>query len=401
MTRRFPLHLALAAGALLALAADATRAEDVYGAWDLTLETAEGAKPSWVNLMQQDGAAAAEFVGITGGKNPAQMVQVGDSQVTWTIGGAKYVAKLENDQLVGHVTQNGEQTPFTGRRVTRSVNLTGEWDVEVAFGERTMQRTLTLVQEGDQVRGTYSGQGFPDMELQDATLNDDKLSYSFQVEFGDQGPFTVHHNWDVRGDRMTGEVSMEGAQWQGQVSGVRQRQWAEPIELFNGTDLSNWDFQKVDGENQWKVVDGVMVNEKAGWNIYTKQKFKDYKLSLEVKIPPGGNSGIYLNGRYEVQVADGYGKDVSEGGIGAIYGRAVPTSNPSKPAGEWQKFDIRFVDYWATVTLNGETIVDNVLIEGITGGALDSRESEPGPIMLQGDHGPIEYRNLVLTPVQE
>jgi hypothetical protein len=79
----------------------------------------------------------------------------------------------------------------------------------------------------------------------------------------------------------------------------------------------------------------------------------------------------------------------------------VPTANPSKPADQWQTFEIIFVDYWATVLLNGTTIVDNVLIEGITGGALDSHEAEPGPIMLQGDHGPIAYRNIVVTTLAQ
>jgi hypothetical protein len=377
----------------------AAESSGVDGSWDLTLESPGGPRPSWVKVIDQQSGAAAEFVGITGGKNRASGVEIDGESVRWTIGGDAYTATVADDQLTGRLVRGDQSIPFTGRRVERPTDVTGSWDVELDLGQQVMQRTLTLKKDGNQLSGSYGGEGFPTRELADVELDGNNLTYSFEVEFGDQSPFEVTYDVDVQGDRFEGITTIEGADFEGEAVAVRQREWAEPIELFNGTDLSNWDFQQVGGENQWRVVDGVMVNEAAGWNIFSKQKFSNYKLSIEVKIPPGGNSGIYLNGRYEVQVADGYEKEVSEGGIGAIYGRAAPTANPSKPANEWQKFEIRFVDYWVTVALNGETIVDNVLIEGITGGALDSQESEPGSLMLQGDHGHIEYRNIVITPL--
>jgi len=372
-----------------------------YGAWDLTLETRQGPRPSWVKLFQENDQAVAEFVGVAGGKNRASDVQVDGDQVKWTMGADVYEGKLTEDGLTGELVRRDRRTSFTGQRVDRKTDLTGTWDVELDLGGQTMQRTLNLEQDGGKITGSYRGADLPQRDIQEASLAGDQLTYSIEVELGGQGPITVNYELSAKGDRLEGVAVVKGAGFEADVTGARQRQWAEPVQLFNGADLSNWDYQQVRGDNQWKVVDGVMVNDQAGWNILTKQKFKDYKLSLEFKVPEDGNSGVYLNGRYEVQVADSHGQAANAGSVGAIYGRAVPTANPSKPAGEWQKLEIHFVDYWATVALNGTTIIDNVLIEGITGGALDSNESEPGPLMLQGDHGHIEYRNIVLTPLAE
>ena len=302
--------------------------------------------------------------------------------------------------LTGHLVRGDRRTPFTGERVMRPTNLTGTWDVAINIGDRSMERTLKLDQKGHEITGLYGGGQLSERKMNEVKLDHGRLTFSIEIEIGGQ-QLKINYDVKVQGDRFAGTVAVEGADLEGEIKATRRREWSKPIELFAGNDLSNWDFQRVGGENQWKVVDGVMVNATGGWNIFTKQKFKDYKLRIDVKVPPSGNSGIYLSGRYEIQVADSYGRGVNKGGMGAIYGRAVPTANPSKPADEWQTFEITFVDYWATVVLNGTTIVDNVLIGGITGGALDSHESETGSIMLQGDHGHIEYRNVVLTPLSQ
>ena len=372
----------------------------VYGALDLTLETRNGERPSWVKLFKEQDVAGAEFVGTGGGKRRATEVKVNGVNFEWTIGNANYDATLADGKLTGHLVRGDRRTPLTGERMMRPIDVTGTWDVEINIGDRSMKRTLKLEQKDRKVTGLYGGGQLSERGLTGVTYDHGRLTYSIQIEIGGQQR-TIDYDVQVQGDRLAGTVSVEGADRKGKIEATRQRAWDEPIELFVGKDLSNWGFQRVGGENQWKVIDGVMVNEKRGWNIVSEQKFKDYKLGVDVKVPPHGNSGIYLNGRYEVQVADTHGRGVSKGGMGAIYGRAVPTANPSKSANEWQTFEITFVDYWATVVLNGTTIVDNVLIQGITGGALDSHESEPGPIMLQGDHGHIEYRNVVVTPLSK
>ena len=127
--------------------------------------------------------------------------------------------------------------------------------------------------------------------------------------------------------------------------------------------------------------------------------FEDFNLKLGVSIPEGNNSGIYLRGIYEVQVYDSYGKDLDSHHMGAVYSRITPEISAEKPAGDWQSFDITLCKRHITVILNGQIIIDNHPLLGVTGGALTADEFSPGPIYLQGDHGKVSYRNIVLTPI--
>jgi hypothetical protein len=180
-----------------------------------------------------------------------------------------------------------------------------------------------------------------------------------------------------------------------------------PIQLFNGKDLSGWKIFGATQNNGWKVVDGVMVNEapqepgkhKSYANIRTEREFEDFNLKLEFRVPPNGNSGVYLRGIYEVQVADTHGKKNDPHNCGALYSRIMPSEDAAKPAGEWQSYDITLVQRHLTVVLNGTKIIDNAPVLGCTGGALWSDEFKPGPLYLQGDHTSVEYRNIVLRPV--
>lgn len=181
-----------------------------------------------------------------------------------------------------------------------------------------------------------------------------------------------------------------------------------PLQLFNGRDLTGWRPVNPKAPNGWSVKDGILVNEvvqekgkphKSFANLRTDQEFEDFNLSLETRLAPGGNSGVYLRGLYEVQVTDSYGKPLDPHNMGAIYSRITPTQAAEKPPGEWQTLDITFVDRHATVVLNGKKIIDNQPLLGCTGGALSSDVTKPGPIYLQGDHTGIEYRNIVLRPV--
>src|SRR5207244_760837 len=114
-----------------------------------------------------------------------------------------------------------------------------------------------------------------------------------------------------------------------------------------------------------------------------------FKIHAEFKYPADSNSGIYLRGRYEFQIQDDAGKPAESHGTGGIYGFLAPRINAVRPPGEWQSCDISVAGRTVSATLNGEKVLDNQEIPGITGGALDSNEGAPGPIMLQGDHGPI------------
>lgn len=174
--------------------------------------------------------------------------------------------------------------------------------------------------------------------------------------------------------------------------------WGKPIDLFNGKDLSGW---AASGTNQWLVKDGVLTSPKAGSNLITTQKFNDFKLHVEFKYGKGGNSGVYLRGRYEVQIEDS-NKDAHPNSVlfGGLYGFLTANEMVTLGPDQWQTFDITLIGRMLTVVANGKTIISNQEIPGITGGALDSNEGEPGPIYLQGDHMPIEFRKIILTPAK-
>jgi hypothetical protein len=207
--------------------------------------------------------------------------------------------------------------------------------------------------------------------------------------------------------------------------------YGDPIELFNGQNLDGWmpkggAYWGVIGDSNgdlhtqgwipvdpgvvsgWSVVEGVLVNNPQQHegqphiryaNLHTAQAFEDFTLALDVKLPPDGNSGIYLRGIYEVQLRVSYQQRLDCHNMGAIYGRITPTVAAEMPAGEWQHLDITLVQRHATVKLNGQTIIDNQPITGCTGGALTSDETLPGPLYIQGDHTGVQFRNMVLRPV--
>jgi hypothetical protein len=183
--------------------------------------------------------------------------------------------------------------------------------------------------------------------------------------------------------------------------------FGEPIKLLE-KGLDGWVAMNPSAFNGWSIKDGVLSNRvldekgknKHGTNIRTvATHFEDFNLKTEVCMAKEGNSGIYLRGIYEIQMADTFGKPVNCHNMGALYGRVTPLVAAEKPAGEWQTIDITLCDRHATVILNGKTIIDNQPALGVTGGAMTPDEFVPGPIYLQGDHSNVDYRNMVLTPI--
>jgi hypothetical protein len=178
------------------------------------------------------------------------------------------------------------------------------------------------------------------------------------------------------------------------------QKWGKPLILFNGHDTAGWTFDNPAKASSWVVENGSLINRSAGSNIATERKFQDFKLHVEVNCPTNANSGIYLRGRYEVQVEDDSIQEPPNHHMGAVYGFLAPIPEQPRRPGIWQNFDITLVGRFVTVVQNGQTIINNQEIPGITGGAIDSHEGLPGPIYLQGDHGGIAYRNIVLTPAE-
>jgi hypothetical protein len=210
----------------------------------------------------------------------------------------------------------------------------------------------------------------------------------------------------------------------------------KPIEPFNGKDLSGWRL-KDQKKSKWEATEVRVNPDKAGelqpvkhaegapyWlvnvkgggcDIYTEQKFGDCVIEVEFMIPKGSNSGVYVMGEYEVQVFDSYGKandKLNQGDLGALYSAAAPKINASRKPGEWQKFVIEFQApkfegpqkianaKFIKVTLNDQVIHENVEMKGPTPGGLTGKEAATGPLMFQGDHGPVAFRNIKVTPKQ-
>ena len=179
-------------------------------------------------------------------------------------------------------------------------------------------------------------------------------------------------------------------------------EWGDSVTLFDGKSLSGWSLRDPKAQMGWAAVEGELrvVEPKGNADFVTSRTFQDLKLHIEFNVEPHSNSGVYLRGRYEVQILDDKSKATEEHGCGALYSRIAPSLDATKPAGEWQSFDITFVGRRLTVVLNGKTIHDGVTVEGITGGAINPFEDEPGPLMLQGDHGKVRFRNIVATPAR-
>ncbi len=173
--------------------------------------------------------------------------------------------------------------------------------------------------------------------------------------------------------------------------------WRAATPLTNGRDLTGWTPRSAEHAGCWSMQGGVLSATPPCVDLVTDATFGDFRLHAELRFPPGSNSGISLRGRYEVQIQDDAGKALDPLRMGGIYGFIAPSVDAARAAGEWHTLDVELVGRHVTVVLNGTTIIAGQEIPGITGGALDSNEADPGPIMLQGDHGAIEFRNLTIA----
>jgi hypothetical protein len=277
----------------------------------------------------------------------------------------------------------------------------GKWDITATAAGGKRVYWLEVKNEGGQLAGYFlnrSGSVFklPALAVENGklqfTLPNPRQVYTAQVEAGKLvGSVTT--------DKETVSwVGVRPPQWGGYDANAKHR-FGKPVELFDGKGMATWGVEHQDKPSGWSAADGVMANSPNANNLVSKQRFKDFRIHAEYKLEKDSNSGIYLRGRYELQVLDDYGKAPESHGHMAIYSRLAPKVNASRPAGEWQTVDATVVGNRLTVVLNGQTVQDNVVIDGITGGALDSDEAADGPIMLQGDHGKIWFRKVTVTPI--
>ena len=285
-------------------------ADRVLGRWDLTVQGADGAHPSWFEIrLRTETELMAEFVGRFGSRRYASAAT------------------------------------FAGDRLQVRIPLQYE-------------------QGGDEL-------------VFDGRLEDGRLSGQTRIGDGESVTWT-----GMRAPLLVG----------GEVAA-----WGEPVALIGDT-LAGWWPRSAQHAGCWTVEDGVLHATPPCVDIISEARFTDFRLQLEFRYPPGSNSGIYLRGRYEVQIQDDRGKAVDPLRIGGLYGFIAPRTNAAGKPDEWQSMKIELVGRRLTVLLNGVEIISQREVPGITGGALDSDEGSPGPLMLQGDHGPIEFRNIVITP---
>ena len=282
--------------------------------------------------------------------------------------------------------------------------LEGRWDLEVEFEGKTQPSWLEVRHSG---HATYVGRfvfAFGSARpISEVIIEDNNFSFS------------IPRQWEPKGEDMKFKGTIENDVLQGTMiytdgstvkwNGTRAPQFSHlvnpietmPYQLFNKKNLSGWHADR--DTNQWLVEDGILRSPMSGANLISDKKFKDFNLVVEFRIPEGSNSGIYLRGRYEVQIADNYGLPASDIYFGGVYGFLEPNENAAKPAGEWQKYEITLIGRRVTIIANGKTIINDQTIPGITGGALDSKEGEPGPVMLQGDHGPVEFKQITISSI--
>ena len=210
------------------------------------------------------------------------------------------------------------------------------------------------------------------------------------------------------------------------------RKAAAGKELFDGKTLSGWKLRDPNAtvRSKWSVFGAVRLQEGApgrlagekgrgillnggdghGVDLMTEGEFGDCELHVEFNVAQGSNSGVYLQGQYEVQILDSFGKKDAElkyGDCGGIYNTAPPRTNACTAPGTWQTFDITFrapcfdtrkrktADArFVRVVHNGRVVHEDVTVKGPTTAALGGPEKPRGPVLLQGDHGPVAFRNL-------
>lgn len=296
------------------------------------------------------------------------------------------------------LTTNAETNPAA------PAALEGRWDITVDVNGKPLPSWLEVRHSGySTLVGQFTGFSGSARPISVVHVNEGRFSFAIPPQW-EKGTSDLKVEGTVQGNKISGTLTTpEGTthNWTGvRAPSLRKTAapvWGTPIRLTEGNSMKGW---HAEGTNQWIAEKGILRSPKSGANLVTDQKFNDFKLHVEFRIPKGSNSGVYLRGRYEVQVTDSKGMEPALDQMGAVYGFILPSEMVAKNAGEWNTYDITLIGRMLTLVANGKTVITNQEIPGITGGALDSNEGEPGPLYIQGDHGPVEYRNIIITPAK-
>jgi hypothetical protein len=282
----------------------------------------------------------------------------------------------------------------------------GRWDLTLKAPDREFPSWLELRQEDGQLKAQMVSRWGNARPLPKVELSNGRLTFVSPKE-EEERPSDMIFEGILVGKILSGTTTGPNGtiwQWTGQrapeLKGKSTPKWGKPIPLFNGKDLTGWKMAGP-GTTVWKVENGNLVSPGNGPELINVSKFEDFRLHVEFNCDATSNSGIYLRGRYEVQVETDSIEEPPSHHMGGVYGFLAPSPEQPRKPGEWQSFDITLMGRWITVVQNDQTIIDNKEIPGITGGALDSHEELPGPIYLQGsEKGHVAYRSIVITPAE-
>lgn len=283
----------------------------------------------------------------------------------------------------------------------------GRWDLSIAQESTDTWPAWLEVQlrtEGE-LMGRFVGQFGSVRHLTEVAWSEAVLSFTAPVQY-ESGDQPLQFTGRLERDGLRGTLRDDhGRQltWTGERAPVLRHSTrtgaGETIALFNGENLRGWAPRDARFPGCWQVVAGMLRNVPPCVDLLSTREFEDFRLNAEFSIPADSNSGIYLRGRHEVQIQDTAGQALDALRMGAVYGFIAPTVDAAGQPDAWQRLEITLIGREVSVVLNGTVVIDAERIPGITGGALDSREGAPGPIMIQGDHGPIRFRKIELTPL--
>ncbi len=282
----------------------------------------------------------------------------------------------------------------------------GRWAIQADGG-----RVFWLeVRDGPSLEGEFFGAtGGRLARLIDPRVVNGELHFTVERVFDSSRVVRATTTARADGAGLRGATVIDGKSWRWkgwrspEIPDRDDGSWREetPIPLLSGN-FEQLRALRPGGERDWRFENGVLRNVVPQASLLlTRREFWNFTLHAEYKLPRNGNSGIGLRNHYELQLADDYGQPPSVHGNASLYSRIRPRVNASKPAGEWQFLDLRLVGRELSVTLNGVRVIDRERIEGLSGLALDPYEERPGPIAFQGDHGMVEFRNVVVTPLTQ
>jgi hypothetical protein len=282
--------------------------------------------------------------------------------------------------------QSKDDNPFLGR-----------WDLTVTAPSATYPGWMEIVEKDGKLEGRYQPRGGSVRPVSSVAVEGSRLTMTisptvvWEATAKDHQIAGVQKRADKELAKFTGVPAPE-------LKRKAPKTWTNPQSLFNGKDLTGWEPDNP-SKNHWVARNGELLNETKGANLRTTRKFDDFKLHIEFNCPENGNSGVYLRGRYEIQVEyEPVGTEDKKHMMGSIYGFLGPSVDSPRTPGQWESFDVTLVGRYVTIARNGVTTIDNQEIPGITGGALDSDEGKPGPFYIQGDHtGGMKYRNITIS----